>query len=274
MSGIVASIRHGIRGGAASAWLSTLTAAQYRANMAVWSVASVLQIVVYMSVWRAVAVAKGGSAGGYSANEFAGYFLILIIVRELTATWMPYEFSSAVRSGRLSPLLLRPLHPIISIGSGIVAYRMQSMLMVVPAAVILFVAFDAQVHTSAAAVLVGLVVLPLATTSRFLLDTLLALTSLWLVRVDGVRGIYYMLLVLLGGQFAPLDVLPHALRTIARALPFYWTLGYPTELLAGRAPVADAWLGAAVLLAWICVLFVAVRVTWRRGAVAYEAVDA
>jgi ABC-2 type transport system permease protein len=272
MTSLAGSVRHQVRGAAAATRLNLLVAAQYRANMAVWSVASLLQIVVYMSVWRAVAQAGGGSTSGYSAGDFAGYFLVLTIVRELTMTWMPYEFAGYVRSGSLAPLLLRPLHPIIYVGSGMIAFRMQSMAMVIPTAALLFVAFDATVHTTTVAVLAALVVVPLASLTRFLSDSLLAITSMWLVRIDGIRGIYYLLLLLLGGQFAPLAVLPHALQVAAKALPFYWTLGYPTELLVGRAPVADAWIGALVLAAWSSVLFAVMQVVWRRGTRAFEAV--
>ena len=272
MTGAVQAASHTMRGIAAATRLNLLVAAQYRANMAMWSVASLLQIVVYMSVWRAVAAAGGGTSSGYTASEFAGYFLVLMIVRELTMTWMPWEFPGYVRRGTLSPLLLRPLHPIAYVGAGMVAYRLQSMAMTIPAAAILFLVFDAEISTSAAAIGAAILILPLASATRFLADSLLALTSMWLVRIDGLRGIYYMALLLLGGQFAPLALLPDWLQVIAKALPFYWTLGYPTELLIGQSPVSDAWIGLLVLTFWTSALFVALQPTWRAGARAYEAV--
>ncbi|MCW2927202.1 MAG: hypothetical protein JWM86_1170 [Thermoleophilia bacterium] len=272
MTPALASVRQTTRGVGAAVRLNLLVAAQYRANMAVWSVASLLQIVVYLSVWRAVAEAGGGTTGGYDAGSFAGYFLVLIVVRELTMTWMPWEFPGYVRKGSLAPLMLRPLHPIAYIGSGMVAYRLQSMAMTIPAAAVLFIGFDATIDSGLGALAAAVVILPLASAVRFLADSLLALTSMWLVRIDGIRGIYYLLLLLLGGQFAPLAVLPEWLQAVAKALPFYWTLGYPTELLVGRADVADAWIGAAVLGAWTLGLFAALRPTWRAGARAFEAV--
>ncbi len=252
--------------------LNLLVAAQYRANMLIWSLASILQVVVSLAVWQAVANSGGGSTGGYTAAEFAGYFLVLIVVRDLTYTWMPSEFSGYVRSGKLSGLLLRPLHPLAYIGAGLVAFRIQSIVMVIPIAALLFVVFDAQVDASAGALAAAIVIIPLAATARFLCDSLLALTSMWLTRIDGIRGMYYLVLLLLGGQFAPVDVLPDALRTVALALPFYWTLGYPTELLVGRASLSDAWIAVAVLSAWSIGLYAILQPAWRAGTRAYEAV--
>lgn len=272
MTSRVARARHTARGAVAATRLNLLVATQYRANMAIWSLASILQIVVYLSVWRAVAEAGGGATGGYTASEFAGYFLVLMVVRELTMTWMPWELPGYVHKGTLSPLLLRPLHPIVHMGAGMLAYRVQSMAITIPVAAVLFVGFDATIDTSATALAVGALILPLASATRFLADTMLALTSMWLVRIDGIRGVYYMVLLLLGGQFAPLTMLPGSLQVVAKALPFWWTLGYPTELLVGRADPADAWLGVLVLSTWSAVLSLAMQPIWRRGARAYEAV--
>ena len=273
MSGLGAgTARRTLRGGLATMRMELQVAAQYRANMAVWSIAGVLQVVVYLAIWRAVAAETGGTTSGYSGAEFAGYFLALLIVREMTYTWIPYDFPDHVRTGKLAPMLLRPVHPLVSVGSRMVAYRAQSTLMLVPAAAVLFVVFDADVHTSAAAVALAVVVVPLAATLRFLADSLLALASMWLVRIDGLRGVYYLFLLFLGGQFAPLAVLPDWLRSLARILPFYWMLGYPVELAIGRAPVADAGMGLAVLATWTLVLYAVLQPVWRAGVRSYESV--
>ncbi len=248
-----------------------LVQTQYRANMAIWTIASVLQIVVYLSVWRAVADATG-STGGYTPATFAGYFLVLLLVREFTYSWTPYMLADEVRSGRLSTRLMRPLHPIVQLCAEMVAHRIQSVVLLVPIAAILAAAFDATVDGSVHAILVALVVLPLAALVRLLVDSLFALSSMWLVRIDGIRNMYYLVLLLLGGQFAPVDVLPGWLHAVALALPFYWTLGYPTELLVGRASVGDAWIGIAVLAAWSLLTIAVLQPAWRASTRAYEAV--
>jgi len=246
--------------------------AQYRANMAVWSLASILQIIVYMSVWIAVADARGGSTSGYTANTFAGYFLVLLIVRDMTMTWIPYDLPGQVRKGDLAPKLIRPFHPVLMTVADMFAFRVQSVLTVVPIAAVMFLVFDARIAGSVGAVLAAIALIPLASVTRALVDTLFASTSLWLVRIDGIRNLYYMLLLLLGGQFAPLALFPAWLQNGARALPFYWTLGYPTELAIGTAPLSEAWIGALVLTGWALVTFAVLQPVWRAGIRAHEAV--
>lgn len=272
MSAALASTSHLVRATLSVMRRDLIAAAQYRANMAIWSVASILQIVVYLSVWRAVADAAGGAAGGYSAAQFAGYFLVLLVVRDLTYTWLPYEITGHVRQGSLAPLLLRPFHPLAYITGGTWAFRMQSLLIVPPVAAVLFFVFDARVDTTWQAVAATAFVIPFAALVRMLLDMLVGLCAVWAVRIDGLLGIYYTLLLLLGGQFAPLGVLPSWLQAVAKALPFWWTLGYPTELLAGRASVGDAWIAALVLGTWSILLLAVLRPFWRAACRRFEAV--
>jgi ABC-2 type transport system permease protein len=267
----LATMRSTLRGGLAEVRRSLLVQTQYRANMAIWTIASVLQIVVYLSVWSAVADATG-STGGYTASTFAGYFLVLLLVREFTYSWVPYMLADDVRSGRLSTRLMKPLHPIAQLCGDMVSHRIYSVTLLVPIAAILAVTFDASIDARPWAIAVAAIVLPLAALVRLLVDSLFALTSMWLVRIDGIRNMYYLLLLLLGGQFAPIDVLPQWLQPVALALPFYWTLGYPTELLVGRASIDDAWIGIAVLAAWAVGTLAVLQPAWRASTRAYEAV--
>ena len=87
------------------------SAAQYRIQFVLWMLFSVIRPTIFLAAWVAVARARGGEVGGYSAADFAGYYIGLALVLHLTASWNSYEFEYEVRHGGLSSKLLRPLHP-------------------------------------------------------------------------------------------------------------------------------------------------------------------
>ncbi|MCW2921661.1 MAG: hypothetical protein JWL76_1535 [Thermoleophilia bacterium] len=265
--------RRTLRGVFVAMRLNVIVASQCRVNLAVWLVVSVLQSIVYLSVWQAVAIANGGSTGGYTPAEFAGYFLVVLVVQRLVAgISIVGEFSGYVRRGTLSTHLLRPLHPFAYVFGGMLAFNVQYLLTLPPIFAALFLVFDPQMHVQATSLAAALVLLPLAMLTKVMCDTMVACTSLWLTRIDGLRGMYGLTILLLGGHLAPLPLLPDAMQTIARALPFYWMLGFPTELVIGRAQLADAWIAVAVLGAWSIALYILLQPTWRAGTRAYEAV--
>lgn len=245
---------------------------QYRVNQWIWGIASILQIVISLAVWRAVADANGGSVGGYDAASFIGYFIALLIVRELTYTGTPWALEEWVTTGELAPRLLRPRHPLLHLYGGTTGYRVFSLMIVLPVALALFLGMHGRLDGGGAGVAIALLALPFANVTRMLADSIIGSASLWLVRNSGIRDAYYLTMFFLSGQFAPLDVLPGWMQTVTYCFPFYWTLGFPVELAVGRVDVADAWIGFAALGAWLLALWVVLHLVWSRGVRAYEAV--
>ena len=83
---------------------------QYRAVMLLWAAWGIVAPLVSLAVWTAAA--QGRSLAGFDQSALAGYFLITMVVSHLTTAWDTEVFSYEVRSGRLSPRLLRPMLPI------------------------------------------------------------------------------------------------------------------------------------------------------------------
>jgi len=248
------------------------TAAQYRVAMAFWSFSGMFQVLVFLSVWTSVAHARGGNVTGYDAGQFAGYFIVVLLVRELTYTWTPWVFAEEVRSGNLASKLMIPLHPVWRYVADTLVFKLQSMLVVVPALVALTLAFHPTLHPTLLAVASAIPIIMLGAAVRFAADWTVAQAAFWLTRLDGVRNTYYIALLFLGGQFAPINVLPEPLRIAAKALPFYWTLGFPVELVLGRADSSQVGIAVAVLATWLVVLTFVARALWARGIRAHASV--
>lgn len=272
--GMRRELTHLLRSGYAVFLNNVMQAAQYRIGMATWASVSLLQVMIYLSVWRAVAVARGGSVDGFTPEKFAGYFIVLLVVREATYTWTAWQLEDWVRQGSLSPRLLRPMHPLVEMFGSMSAWRLQSAVLLVPAAALIFVAFDAEIAITAPRAALAAALFAPAMLVRFFGDCCLSCLSFWLTRVAGLRNMYYTILLFLSGQFAPIAVLPEPLQTLAHALPFYWVLGYPTELLTGAQPLGSVPQAAAMLSLWGGAMFVLLRVLWERGVARYGAVGA
>ena len=69
---------------------------------------------------------------------------------------------------------------------------------------------------------------------RFLLEWTLALAAFWTTRVNAINQVYFVLMLFLAGQIAPLTLFPRWIQVVADILPFRWMLGFPVELVLGR----------------------------------------
>ncbi len=245
----------------------------YRGAVAIWVLSVIIEPLVLIAVWRTVA--GSGTTGSYTAAQFVGYYLVLMVVGHLTFIWHMWEFEFRIRTGAFSPLLLRPVHPIHHDVCQTLSYKLVGLVGLLPAAVLLAVLFGADLSgTTPGAVLAFLPALLLAMVLRFLVEWCLALAAFWLTKVSALNAVYASLFTFLAGQFAPLEVLPGWLQSVAVWTPFPWTLAFPVEVLLGRRPGGELVLGYAAQLIWIAVAVVALRLLWGRATRRYSAVGA
>jgi ABC-2 type transport system permease protein len=249
-------------------------ASQYRVQVLLWMLFSVIRPVIFLAAWVAVANSQGGQIGTYDVRDFAAYYICLSLVSCLVASWNAYEFEYEVRFGRLSPKLLRPLHPI---HYAVVENFVSKLTQIVPLGVILViltVSFDARFRTTPAHLLLFVPSVLFAATLSFLSGWVLATLAFWTTRVHAISTFWDRAAFIFAGQIAPLALLPGPLQTLSLALPFGYILGVPTEILRGGVSVPTALLLMAGQVFWIVIFYVALQRVWRAGVRQYSAVGA
>src|ERR1044072_2576397 len=70
---------------------------QYRAALLIWLSGLILSPVVYLVVWSTVSKAQGGSVEGYSAGDFAAYFITTMMVNFVAFDWHMWDYEYRVR---------------------------------------------------------------------------------------------------------------------------------------------------------------------------------
>ncbi|MGB7538697.1 MAG: ABC-2 family transporter protein [Anaerolineales bacterium] len=247
---------------------------QYRASLVIWMIGHVLEPVVYLIVWSTVSSTGGGSVSGYSTADFAAYYIILMLVNHVTYTWIMYEYEYRVREGMLSSALLRPVHPIHSDIADNVSSKLITLPIMLFAAVVLGFLFHPTLSIQPWMIALFIPAVFLAFLLRFLLEWTLALSAFWTTRVGAINQTYFVLILFLSGQIAPLSLFPAPVRIAAEILPFRWMIGFPVELLLGRWSPEDAVAGILAQAVWIGLAFLLLRVVWRAGVRIYSAVGA
>ena len=245
---------------------------QYRAANAIWVLGAVLEPVVYLVVWSAVAGAQGGSVGGWSDAELAAYFLVFVAVNHATFNWVMWDFQYRIETGQLSFQLLRPIHPLHQDLADNLGYKLVMLALLVPVFAGLVWAFGPRFAAEPWALLAFGPVLLLAFALRFLFEWWLALAAFWTTRVIAINQAYGALLLFFAGRVAPEEFLPAPLEALSRALPFRWMIAFPVELAIGRVEPRELWIGVAFQLGWLALVGLALRLGWRAAVRRFSAV--
>ncbi|MDA0746465.1 MAG: ABC-2 family transporter protein [bacterium] len=245
---------------------------QYRAAMAIWMLFRILEPVIYLVVWSTVAQARGGQVGGYETGDFVAYYIVLMVVNQFTFTWIMFEFEYRVRQGELSPLLLKPIHPIHQDIADNLAYKLLTTVILFPTVALLVFLFQPSFHPQPWAIVAFFPAMALAFLMRFFVEWTLALAAFWTTRVSAINQMYFVLGLFLSGRIAPISLLPEPVQLLANLLPYRWSLAFPVELFLGRLTEREMWTGFAAQAIWLALAFLIMSFTWRRGLRRYSAV--
>jgi len=250
-----------------STWSSWL---QHRGFFYLVAFSWMIPLLIYLLVWSTAAA--GGTVGGLTQGDLVGYYILLILVNQLTFCSNNWTVGDAIRSGRLNLLLLRPLSPVYDALASEVAVKVVFMTFAIPVAVILALLLRPELHVSLWDGLAFVPALVLAWALRFSWGYWLALLSFWTTRADALLSLQESLVFLVGGQVAPIALLPDWLQWAAVVLPFRYMVGFPVEVLTGQLSQAELWTGFAVQGGWLVVGLVLSATLWRGGLQRYSAV--
>lgn len=252
--------------------ISIIEQFQYRAANYFYMIGMVAEPVIYLVVWSTIATAQGGQVGGYTAGGFAAYFIVWTFVRNMNIVFTPYGWEWRIRQGRLSSLLLRPIHPLHYDIAFFAGSKFVWSILWIPIGVFLVLIFRPTFQTSLLEIGVFLIAIWGAYLIRTMLLWVLGMISFWTTRVSALYSLYWALELLLSGRLVPMTLLPPWARQIAAFLPFQWTFGYPIDALIGQLTATELLFGLGMQLFWIAAGTLMVQVVWRVGIGRYTAV--
>ncbi|HZG34390.1 MAG TPA: ABC-2 family transporter protein [Gaiellaceae bacterium] len=245
---------------------------QYRVATYMWLVGMLAEPIVYLVVWTTIAEQQGGAVQGITRGQFAAYYIVWTLVRNMNIVFTPYGWEWRIREGQLSAALLRPLHPLHEDIAGFAGWKVVTIVLWLPIAAALWVAFDPELDPT----LLEVAVFGVAIWGAYLIRTMflsaLGMVTFWTTRVSALFELVVALELLLSGRLVPLPLMPDWAERIADVLPFKWTFYFPIDALVGDLSRRELLGGLGMQLFWIVVLTALFYVVWRFAVRRYSAV--
>lgn len=252
--------------------IAIATQFQYRVANYFYMIGMVAEPVIYLVVWSTIARQQGGEVGGITPGQFAAYYIVWTLVRNMNIIFTPYGWEERIRTGELSGMLLRPVHPIHADLGFFAGWKFVVIVLWLPIAVVLSALFQPDLQPRP----IDVVVFAFAIWGAYLIRSvnywILGMVTFWTTRVGPIFQLVFTAELLLSGRLVPLSLMPDWAQRLADVLPFKWTFGFPIEALVGRLPVPELLGGLAMQALWIAIGAIGVRVVWRFAVRHYGAV--
>jgi len=259
--------------GAAS--LGLRAAFEYRVNFVFSLLGAVAPVIVQVALWARI---YSGDAGetlfGFTQVQMLGYVVVANIVSRLVRTGFEYDLNDDIRSGGLDRFLVKPIDYLgFRLAQFVGAKSAETAFMGACLALALLVLSALTgFAVSIAAALGFLAALVLAFLLNFLVFWCVGLAGFWLTEIGFFFEAARIVIIMASGGIFPLSVLGPVPERILSALPFRFTIQFPTEVLCGRVAGAQLATGLAIAAAWSIALYALARSLWAVGVRRFVAV--
>jgi ABC-2 type transport system permease protein len=275
---------------AASKYASTFSiglrgALEYRLNFFVSLLGAVAPVIIQTALWTCLyAPAPGGAANagsgeslrlfGFTYVQMLGYVVVANIVNRLVRTGFEYDLNDDIRSGGLDRYLVKPIdyfgfRMTQFAGSKVAETAFMGAALAIAVAVL---SATTGFAVSVAAVLGFAAALILAFVLNFLIFWCVGLAGFWLTEIGFFFEAARIVIITASGGVFPLSVFGPGPEAVLKALPFRYTIQFPTDVLCGRVGQGELASGLALAALWAVALFVLCRVLWAVGVRRFVAV--
>jgi ABC-2 type transport system permease protein len=246
----------------------------YRADFILWMLTMTLPL-VNLALWAAVSA--GGAVQGYTPARFADYFLTVLFVRHLTGNWINWSMGMEIRMGNLSMRLLRPISPLYGYAAESLSAVPLRALFASPILLVILFWVGSESPLYERSWLLSIASLAGSWLLLFAVSVIMGVSAFWIESQQSIFLIWQSLFSILSGYIVPIELFGAQaswMVTASKALPFYYSLGFPVRALLGQIPVSEvAW---SLFIQWSYALFflwLSVRM-FRAGVRRFEAFGA
>jgi ABC-2 type transport system permease protein len=241
----------------------------YRAEFLVWMLSMTMPLVMLALM---SAVSREAPIGRFDGPAFVAYYLVTLIVRQLSGAWVMWEIVREIREGTLAMRLLRPIHPLAAHSVESLAAIPLRALFSAPLTIALLILVGGA-RLSHDPVVVGAFALSIvgAWLLNFAVSAIVGTLALYVESSIAIWELWLGGFMLLSGYLVPLELFPAWVERIARGLPFAYLQAVPVEMLTGSGGRRAALAGLGVQWLYALVGWAGMLLFWRRATARFAA---
>jgi ABC-2 type transport system permease protein len=212
------------------------------------------------------AMSREAPVGRFDSHGLVAYYLVTLIVRQMTGAWVAWEMNREIKEGTLGLRLLRPIHPLASYSADALAAMPMRALIAIPIAIVVLIATAGHDIThDPVNIAIFVVSLAGAWLLNFSVSAIIGTLGLYIESSLQVWELWFGCFMLLSGYLIPLSLFPAWLEKTARVLPFAYLQAFPVETLTGIRDRHHALTGLGMQLGWAAAGLVVLMILWNRG---------
>ncbi|MCL2834848.1 MAG: ABC-2 family transporter protein [Treponema sp.] len=246
----------------------------WRFDVAMTMAATAGRILAAWILWRAI-FSNTASINGFSFVAMLSYYIVSSILSSIDfSSQISGEVSGLIRNGRFSGHMVTPMNPLYFFGSltaGESAFHLGFSLLAAVLCAVLF-GINILIVRSFARIILALALILAGLAFMACYHYTIGVLTFKFLEIDFFMHVQGSIISFATGALVPLSLLPGAVLSALRFLPFTHVVYTPVMLLCGQTGLTDGLFGLAVIAVWTLVMFTIAEYTYGRLRVKYDGV--
>ncbi len=245
--------------------------AEYRINHLMSILVIALPLIFAVLLWNAVFY-EIGSIAGYTKVKIISYYILSVLIMDLTYVGVNYEIAEDIRCGKLSQYLIRPLSYLghsfaIKIGSNVPYFAISSIVICLYTVLALKTFY---IQTNFINILLFIIALFFAFILSFMFTFIISLFTFWFEEISAIQSLCDVVVYILSGALLPLRFFSLQIQNIFAFLPFKYLLNFPIEIYLGNICINRIFQGLIIQILWIVIFYTTYINIWKKGLKRYQ----
>lgn len=250
---------------------SFLRTIEYRAEIFIWVLLSVLPFLVLLLVWQSI-FGQSGEIHSFSLAKIIQYYLLVMIIRRVTVAHFENRATQRIREGKIDYLLTKPISYSKMLFMEKIGDRFSELIFSSPVLFLLiFISVSAnqnfqditplfqkisQLFTFSTLLIISYIV-------EWFLAYITVLFAFWYENASGLQHFKTLTITILGGSMMPIPFMPEWLKNLVNHLPFKYLYSVPIAVIQdGYRLNAQDWSSLTVFLLSLLVIS---QLIWKKG---------
>ncbi len=252
-------------------WQRGLT---YRSTIIGYRIGEITELLVIILLWSRIF--EGHTVIlGYTKPEMITYFLLGNLFGVAVRSYARESISRDISEGGLSAIITKPMSYLSFLAPREIGRMSLPTILSIITNLLVILPFHALLIDlpNLGIILIIIAMLALALIIEFLINYLIGFITFWTEETEAIFDVIGRLKRFFSGYYFPLSLMPVALITLSGWMPFSYSFFTPAQLYLGKMSITDGLRGLGIEAAWIVILWLAVKLMYKRGRKRYEGVN-
>ncbi len=245
---------------------------QFREEIVIYAFLDIIPFFVLFFLWGAVYSGQT-QINGYSYSDIVQYYIMVVFVQRITATYFEGWRSQEIRMGKIDYFLTRPFSYINEVLSKEIGGKIINLSISIPILTAFYFLsikiFSVQtIQLNLNNFFIFLILIFAAYAIQIMIALWIVLLTFWFEGSSGLEHFKWIVLSLFSGSTIPFEFMPIWLQKIFEFLPFKYTSYIPIQIIMGKISLTSKDYLSVVLTLLAMILIT--KFLWKKAIYKYS----